>query len=546
MKRGIIGALLVVGTMSGCITSSDAPETGGPRPNYGQTWGPPTVPGVKGPYGENVPMAAPWNSVPPGSQWAAARMMQNSVPMGAVEIHPNGMMTPPGVRGMPGTMPGIPGTQGSPGMPGGVPGMPGMPGGMPGMPPTGNPFMKTSMNNMMPDMGMMNANIPPGAKGPGGLTTAQFAGAPAGPMFPSQRTQIFFTKPAGMKIYWIAQGPDGKPNYSATPLETPGRFNFAQAAIYRLKLEKIPGRPGLELYPTLEVVPTSPKTNEFLAHNSVPVEFSEDDFKQVVDRNYIVKVIYLPDPQFQDAAGAGPDEIVSTRLEPGQDPIQEALRRGSILLVLRIGNIDQGLQHSPAMTAPVPGGPPMLMKPPGMGVPPSFQVPFPLTPIAPGAPAFTPNPLPPLPGNPPVLIMPKLPAPPGANPEVVPEPKKDEGKKPAVPALEFPAPPKELNDQGKPPLPELPPLPPALQPKNDKNIVPPIAPNPFDKNDKGANVQPFPATPVVPAGKTSDAEPNKSNLPQIPAVTLPALPGVDAAPIGPSLPAIPMLPGDKR
>ena len=112
----------------------------------------------------------------------------------------------------------------------------------------------------------------------------------------------------------------------------------------------------MELYPTLEVVPTSPKTNEFLAHNSVPLEFSEDDFKQVVDRNYIVKVIYLPDPQFQDVAGAGPDEIISTKLEPGQDPIQEALRRGSILLVLHIGNIDQEVPSSPGLTSPVPGG----------------------------------------------------------------------------------------------------------------------------------------------------------------------------------------------
>ena len=114
----------------------------------------------------------------------------------------------------------------------------------------------------------------------------------------------------------------------------------------------------------------------------MPIEFSEDDFKQVVDRNYIVKVIYLPDPTFQDAAGAGPDEIVSSRLEPGQDPVQEALRRGSILLVLRIGNIDQGLTASPGLTAPVPGGAPMN-RPPFMGVPPGFQVPNGGAPILP-------------------------------------------------------------------------------------------------------------------------------------------------------------------
>lgn len=537
MKRAIIASFLLVGTMSGCISTSDSPEMGGMRPNYGQSFGPPTVPGVKGPYGENVPMAAPWNSVPPGSEYAARMMMSRSIPMNMIQMHPNGMLTPPGVMGMPGTTPGMPGMPGMnmPGMPG-MPGpMPGMPGGMPGLPATGNSLLKTSMTSNTSDMGVMNANIPAG-NGNNGVRTAQFANSPTGAMFPSQRTQIFFTKPAGMKIFWMTVGADGKPSYSATPLETPGRFNFAQAAIYRLKLEKIPGRPGLELYPTLEVVPTSPKTNEFLAHNSVPVEFSEDDFKQVVDRNYIVKVIYLPDPQFQDAAGAGPDEIVSTRLEPGQDPIQEALRRGSILLVLRIGNIDQGLQHSPPMTAPVPGGPPPAIKPPGVGVPGLMQVPFPTTPITPGAPGLSPNPLPPLPGAPPVVNVPKLPAPPGVKPEVVPDPKLEEIKK----QLEIPPPPKL--DAAKPPLPEIPPLPPVVVPKNDKGVSLPVAPNPLDKNDKGTLVLPT-SPPIVPASKSTEMAPKRTELPVPPPVTLPSLPGVD---VGPSLPGIPTPTADKR
>ena len=73
--------------------------------------------------------------------------------------------------------------------------------------------------------------------------------------------------------------------------------------------------------------------------------------------NYLVKVIYLPDPQFQDLAVAGPEEIVSSRLEPGVDPVAEAQRRGSILLVVRVGNIDLELANSPAMDAPGQYGP---------------------------------------------------------------------------------------------------------------------------------------------------------------------------------------------
>src|SRR5204863_5376835 len=144
-------------------------------------------------------------------------------------------------------------------------------------------------------------------------------------------------------------------------LEVPGRYNFVQAGIYRLKLSDIPNRPGLELYPTLEVVPSNAKTDPFLAHSAVPVVFTEEDFDQVAAGNFLVKVIYLPDPQYQDLAATGPDEVVSSRLEPGADPIAEAHRRGSILLIIRIGNIDLEAPNTPPMDAPSPYCPKPLL-----------------------------------------------------------------------------------------------------------------------------------------------------------------------------------------
>jgi hypothetical protein len=51
-------------------------------------------------------------------------------------------------------------------------------------------------------------------------------------------------------------------------------------------------------------------------------------------------VIYLPDPEFQELALAGVETLVSTRLDPGVDPIVEADRRGAILGIVRLGNKD--------------------------------------------------------------------------------------------------------------------------------------------------------------------------------------------------------------
>ena len=103
--------------------------------------------------------------------------------------------------------------------------------------------------------------------------------------------------------------------------------------MYRLRLTQIlPDHPGRSFYPTLEVAPANPKTLTFLAHSSVPVTFTDEDFAPGRAGNLVVKVIYLPDPTNQDfTTVAGAEEIVSTRLEPGADPVAEAQRRGTIL-----------------------------------------------------------------------------------------------------------------------------------------------------------------------------------------------------------------------
>jgi hypothetical protein len=88
-----------------------------------------------------------------------------------------------------------------------------------------------------------------------------------------------------------------------------------------------------------------PRTAAFLAHNAIPVQMTPEDFDQVLSGNFVTKVIYLPDPEFQELAVAGVETLVSTRLDPGVDPIVEADRRGAILAVVRMGNKDLRLPN---------------------------------------------------------------------------------------------------------------------------------------------------------------------------------------------------------
>jgi hypothetical protein len=278
-----------------------------------------------------------------------------------------------------------------------------MPGGM--MPPGGG--------MVPPGPGMGPPGFPPGA-----VAAVGALHGPDGPRFPVQRTQVRFLQPSGMKVSWYTVSADGKPGYSENAVLVPGRYNFLQAAIYRLKLSAIPGQPGVELYPTLEVVPANPRTEEFLAHSPVPLVFTAEDFRQVASGNYLVKVIYLPRREFQDQAVVAPGEIVSTQLEPGADPITEALRRGDILAVLRLGGIDQEAPNTPALGAPGPAP----ACPPAMPVPPPMQS-FGMGPGTPPAPRMMPYMQPPAglagpnaPAAPPGPGGPQMPNPAGAMP----------------------------------------------------------------------------------------------------------------------------------
>ena len=354
MKRTATTMVLLTGFGGGCV-SPDAATA--PKPaaagKFGTVTRPAAVPGVQGPGGEPVAMTAVRGAMPsaPATGVKQAGGSENGGG-GVVRAHvPGGyaMKADPGVVQVNG-----PGYGGPPS--GGIIPVPGM----------GPPGAVAAVGAILPGM------RPPAT---------------------NQRTSVRFTGPAGTKITW--QLPGGGFNDESTGLTAPKEYNFLQGQVYRLRLTQVlPNFPGRAFYPTLEISPVTPKTLTFLAHSSVPLTFQDEDFRQAADGNVVVKVIYLPDPTFQDfATVAGAEEIVSTRLEPGADPVAEAQRRGTILAIIRLGNIDLENRASPAMTAPPGGG---MMVPPGVFmIPPGMA-----SPTAPLTPSMTPPlaPRPPVPG----------------------------------------------------------------------------------------------------------------------------------------------------
>ncbi|MEM6468745.1 MAG: hypothetical protein AAF802_04195 [Planctomycetota bacterium] len=185
--------------------------------------------------------------------------------------------------------------------------------------------------------------------GTGGIPAG--GGIISGGMMPApvmQPVQVTFGRPEGMQVRYDSTGGG---MFDSEPLIVPARQNFPQGGLFRIKLTNIPGREGVELYPTIELAFANPRTGAYLAHNSIPIQFDEEDFDQVVTGNFVTKVLYLPDPDFQGPALAGIDTLVSTRLDPGIDPIVEADRRGSILAIIRLGDKDIEMPGSGMMGA---------------------------------------------------------------------------------------------------------------------------------------------------------------------------------------------------
>jgi hypothetical protein len=236
----------------------------------------------------------------------------------------------------------------------GMPGMGAMPGGpVPvGMEEMGGGVQQAGYESEMCSCGGVGCDRCRGGLFGGGILGGRFrdGGGYAGAVYspgPMPTSQIAFLGSDGVQISWDVSGAG---TFDGVPLVIPGRQDFYQGAIYRLKLTNLPGRPGVVLYPTLEVAPVTPRTDAYLAHAPIPIQFTEEDFDQALSGNFVTKVIYLPDPEFQELALAGVETLVSTRLDPGVDPIAEADRRGSILAIVRLGN--KNLESGAGMMGP--------------------------------------------------------------------------------------------------------------------------------------------------------------------------------------------------
>ena len=165
--------------------------------------------------------------------------------------------------------------------------------------------------------------MPPGAIG--GLQLSR-----GGPL-PGYFQPVEIMAPEGAMVS-LAAGAD-----FLRPAPTPVGAGMLIGAVYRLKVTNIPGREGLEVYPTIEVIDRLYPPIGHELRFPIPVQITQEEIEMALSGRFVTRVIYLEDPNNPLPVAQQPDEQTCFEIAPGDDPLDVADRLGRPMAILRLG-----------------------------------------------------------------------------------------------------------------------------------------------------------------------------------------------------------------
>jgi hypothetical protein len=108
--------------------------------------------------------------------------------------------------------------------------------------------------------------------------------------------------------------------------------------VYRLKVTEIPNYPGVEIFPTVEVIDRLHPPPGMLLRYPIPIELTQDELELAADGSFVTRVIYVEDPhQALPVAQRRDSEQRWVEAPHGEDPLVTADRFGRPIAILRIG-----------------------------------------------------------------------------------------------------------------------------------------------------------------------------------------------------------------
>ena len=120
--------------------------------------------------------------------------------------------------------------------------------------------------------------------------------------------------------------------------------------VYRFKITGIPGAPGAELFPTLELIDRTYPPPGLATSFPIPINLDEVDLEEALAGRMVTRVVYLEDQQSAAPLPTRPDNPHALDVEYHQDPLETADRLGRPLAIVRIGSLAP--PSSPQLLAP--------------------------------------------------------------------------------------------------------------------------------------------------------------------------------------------------
>lgn len=140
-------------------------------------------------------------------------------------------------------------------------------------------------------------------------------------------------------------------NGTSTPnavLAAPAQFSVNAGHIYRLRIADMPEFPGVEVYPSIEILdrlhPPQGRESDF----PIPVVLTEADIREAIEGHMVTRVVYLEQPQLAVSFDPLRREIPQS-VNPADNALQEADKLGRPMILVRIGGRTPSGTYMPYM-----------------------------------------------------------------------------------------------------------------------------------------------------------------------------------------------------
>ena len=109
-------------------------------------------------------------------------------------------------------------------------------------------------------------------------------------------------------------------------------------AVYRLQVTSIPNNPGVEVFPTVEIIDRTYPPPGLALRFPIPIELTQEDLELAAQGAFVTRVIYVEDPNQALPVRRTNDEAQPwLEARPGDDPLVVADGLGRPVAILRMG-----------------------------------------------------------------------------------------------------------------------------------------------------------------------------------------------------------------